>query len=54
MPHCREEKMTTGDTAAPDPSAPFPADSHFFWGSVLLGYLVYDTAYSLACFPLRR
>lgn len=28
-------------------------DSHFFWASVLLGYLVYDTAYSLAFFPLR-
>ncbi|KAI7842849.1 hypothetical protein COHA_003594 [Chlorella ohadii] len=28
-------------------------DSHFFWGAVLLGYLVYDTAYSLAFFSLR-
>lgn len=30
-----------------------PADSHFFWGAVLLGYLAYDTGYSLACFSLR-
>ncbi|KAL4447574.1 hypothetical protein ABPG75_004793 [Micractinium tetrahymenae] len=28
-------------------------DGHFFWGAVLLGYLAYDTAYSLACFSLR-
>lgn len=28
------------------------ADSHFFWGSVLLGYLLYDTAYSLLFFSL--
>ncbi|KAI3429382.1 hypothetical protein D9Q98_005477 [Chlorella vulgaris] len=27
-------------------------DSHFLWGSVLLGYLVYDTLFSLAFFKL--
>ena len=26
------------------------ADSHFYWSSVLYGYLVYDTLYSLAFF----
>ncbi|PSC68140.1 transmembrane 136 isoform X1 isoform B [Micractinium conductrix] len=28
-------------------------DDHFYWGSVLLGYLAYDTAFSLVMFPLR-
>lgn len=32
---------------------PSGSDSHFFWGAVLLGYLLYDTAYSLAFFSLR-
>ena len=25
-----------------------PAEAHFFWGSVMYGYLLYDTAFTLA------
>lgn len=25
-----------------------PAGAHFFWGAVMYGYLLYDTAYTLA------
>lgn len=28
-------------------SAPVTADAHFWWGSVMYGYLLYDTAYTL-------
>lgn len=44
---------STPRPAVPPPALLLAADSHFFWGSVLLGYLVYDTAYSLAFFSLR-
>ena len=48
---CRQLPLC--DLAPSCAALPCAADSHFFWGAVLLGYLLYDTAYSLAFFSLR-
>jgi hypothetical protein len=52
-PHARTHTLPAVPPACPPARCPPRADGHFFWGSFLGGYLVYDTAYSLLFFSLR-